>query len=85
MNTMLGPGFNNTRSLPPQACSNTPSGLAVIHVDEANGWVVLHLANTGLLSDLAFSIDGHSMIVYAADGLYVELSEIQVSIFFRPY
>lgn len=61
-----------------QTCSNTSGELAVIHADETNGWMALHLANTGLVSDLAFSIDGHSMIVFAADGLYAELSEIQV-------
>lgn len=76
---MLRPGFNMS-DLSTQTCSNTSSHIAVISADPEDGWVALHLANTGSVSDLSFSIDGHSMMVYAVDGLYVDLSEIQVLI-----
>lgn len=74
---MLRAGFD-TSDLQTQKCFNTTSDLTIITADTSEGWIALHLANTGLVSDVSFSIDGHSMIVYAVDGTYVDLCEIQV-------
>ncbi|KAJ9211278.1 hypothetical protein DTO166G4_7111 [Paecilomyces variotii] len=76
---MLRDGFD-ARDFQTQSCLNTTSDLTVIMADPSEGWLALHLANTGLVSDISFSIDGHSMIVYAVDGIYVDLSEVQVTL-----
>jgi len=47
-------------------------------VDASQGWAAVHLVNAGAVSRLSVSLDGHSMFVYAADGLYVEPQEVQV-------
>lgn len=74
---MFKPGFNSS-SLPPETCSNTTSEQLVLNVDASQGWVALHLVNTGAVSRLSVSLDGHSFIVYAADGLYVEPQKAEV-------
>jgi FtsP/CotA-like multicopper oxidase with cupredoxin domain len=43
------------------------------------GWLALDLVNAGSTTKLSVSLDSHSMFVYAADGLYVEMQEVKVS------
>lgn len=74
---MFKPGFNAS-SLPPETCTNTSSELFTFAADASGGWTALHLVNAGAVSRLSVSLDGHSMFVYAADGLYVVLQEVQV-------
>ena len=78
--TMASPGYNLS-SLPPQAYPNTTSPLLKITANYTLGWLSLHLVNSGAVSKLAVSLDGHSMFVYAADGLYTETQEVNVSCF----
>ncbi len=79
MQMMFKPGFNAS-SLPPEICSNTTSEQFMFDVDASQGWAAVHLVNAGAVSRLSVSLDGHSMFVYAADGLYVEPQEVQVSL-----
>ncbi|KAK2609370.1 hypothetical protein QQS21_002151 [Conoideocrella luteorostrata] len=74
---MFKPGFDQS-SLPPETCTNTTSPLLVIPAVESNGWLALNLVNSGAISALSISLDGHSMFVYAADGLYVKMQEVKV-------
>lgn len=78
MQMMFKPGFN-TSSLPAEICSNTTSELFMFSVEASQGWAALHLVNAAAVSRLSVSLDAHSMIVYAADGLYVEPKEVKVS------
>ena len=75
---MFKPGFNLT-SLPPETCSNTTSPLLIVSANQTTGWLALNLVNSGAVSALSVSLDGHSMFVYAADGLYVTLQEVKVA------
>lgn len=75
---MFKPGFNAS-SLPPETCSNTTSELFMFNVDASQGWTAFHLVNAAAVSRLSVSLDGHSMFVYAADGLYVKPQEVKVS------
>ncbi|KAK5078743.1 hypothetical protein LTR51_000934 [Lithohypha guttulata] len=77
MQMMFKPGFNAS-SLPPETCSNTTSELFMFNADASQGWVAFHLVNAAAVSRLSVSLDGHSMLVYAADGLYVEPQEVKV-------
>merc|ERR1712169_94952 len=77
MQMMFKPGFNAS-SLPPEACSNTTSELFMFNVDASQGWTAFHLVNAAAVSRLSVSLDGHSMFVYAADGLYVKPQEVKV-------
>jgi len=77
MPMMFKPGFNAS-SLPQETCSNTTSDVFMFDVDASRGWAALHLVNAAAVSRMSVSLDGHSMIVYAADGLYVEPQEIKV-------
>ncbi|KAA8644991.1 uncharacterized protein ATNIH1004_009202 [Aspergillus tanneri] len=70
-------GFN-VDSLPPETCTKTSSPLLTIPADQARGWLALNLVNSGAVSKLHVSLDAHSMFVYAADGLYVEMQEVKV-------
>ncbi|EWZ79220.1 hypothetical protein FOCG_18256 [Fusarium oxysporum f. sp. radicis-lycopersici 26381] len=74
---MFKPGFNMS-SLPPETCTNTTSPLLVIPADQSRGWLALNLVNSGAVSALRVSLDGHSMFVYAADGLYTKLQKVNV-------
>ncbi|KAJ5318538.1 CAZyme family AA1 [Penicillium atrosanguineum] len=65
-------------SLPPETCTNTSSSLLTIPANHTRGWIALNLVNSGAVSKLSVSLDGHSMFVYAADGLYVEMQEVEV-------
>ncbi|KAL2391842.1 hypothetical protein ABEF93_000073 [Exophiala dermatitidis] len=60
-----------------KTCSNTTSELFMFSVDASRGWAAVHLVNAGAVSRLSVSLDGHSMFVYAADGLYVEPQEVK--------
>lgn len=75
---MFKPGFNLS-SLPPSTCAKTTSSLLTIPANYTQGWLALNLVNSGAVSKLAVSLDAHSMYVYAADGLYVTLHEVNVS------
>ncbi|KOS38955.1 hypothetical protein ACN38_g10218 [Penicillium nordicum] len=74
---MFRQGYNAS-SLPPETCTNTSSSLLTIPADHTSGWLALNLVNSGAVSKLHVSLDAHSMFVYAADGLYVEIQEVKV-------
>ncbi|KAJ5257481.1 uncharacterized protein N7525_009128 [Penicillium rubens] len=74
---MFRQGYN-VSSLPPETCTNTSSSLLTIPADHTSGWLALNLVNSGAVSKLHVSLDAHSMFVYAADGLYVEIQEVKV-------
>ncbi|KAK4979554.1 hypothetical protein LTR28_003965 [Elasticomyces elasticus] len=74
---MFRPGFNAS-SLPPDTCTNTTSPLLTIPANYTQGWLALNLVNSGAVSQLGVSLDAHSMFVYAADGLFVELQQLKV-------
>ncbi|KAJ9139015.1 Multicopper oxidase [Coniochaeta hoffmannii] len=77
MPMMFKSGFNAS-SLPPETCTNTSSTQLLISANTTQGWLALNLVNSGAVSALRVSLDGHSMFVYAADGLFVELQEVKV-------
>ena len=81
---MFKPGFDAS-SLPPETCTNTSSPLLSIPANHTNGWLALNLVNSGAVSRLRVSLDAHTMFVYAADGLYVEMQEVKVGISFKTY
>ncbi len=81
---MFKPGYNAS-SLPPETCTNTSSPLLNIPANHTNGWLALNLVNSGAVSKLRVSLDAHTMFVYAADGLYVEMQEVKVGIFSKTY
>lgn len=74
---MFRSGFNIS-SLPPETCTNTTSSLFVVPANQTRGWLALNLVNSGAVSALRVSMDGHSMLLYAADGLYVKPQKIEV-------
>ncbi|GJN69363.1 hypothetical protein PLICBS_003411 [Purpureocillium lilacinum] len=74
---MFNPGFDMS-SLPPETCTNTSSTLLTIPANTTRGWLALNLVNAGSVSALRVSLDGHSMLVYAADGLYVQPQVVKV-------
>lgn len=77
---MFNPGYNAS-SLPPDTCTNTTSSLLNISANSNTGWLALNLVNSGAVSALRVSLDGHSMFVYAADGSFVQLQEVKVNFF----
>ncbi|KAK3115344.1 hypothetical protein LTR53_005429 [Teratosphaeriaceae sp. CCFEE 6253] len=74
---MFRPGYD-IGSLLPETCVNTSSSLLTIKADHAQGWLFLHLVNAGATTKLSVSLDAHTMFVYAADGLFVEMQEVKV-------
>lgn len=74
---MFKPGFEMS-ALPPETCTNTTSPLLTIAADQSRGWLALNMVNSGAVSALRVSLDGHSMFVYAADGLYTNMQEVNV-------
>ena len=74
---MFRQGFNNS-SLPPDTCANSTSTLLNIPANTTGGWLALNLANSGGVSMLRVSLDSHSMYVYMADGLYVDVQKVEV-------
>ena len=81
---MFKPGFNLS-SLPPETCSNTSSPLLAVSANQTTGWLALNLVNSGAVNALSVSLNGHSMFVYAADGLYVKLQEVKVAMLWHCY
>jgi len=75
---MFKPGYNES-SLPADTCKNTTSPLMIVTGNATLGWLALNLVNSGSVAKLSVSLDAHSMYVYAADGLYVDLQEAKVS------
>lgn len=76
---MFNPGYSMD-SLPAVTCNNTSSPLLTIPANYSQGWLALHLVNAAATSKLRVSLDAHSMFVFAADGLYVEMQEVKVAI-----
>jgi hypothetical protein len=74
---MFRPGYNMD-SLPPSTCTNTTSDLLRIPANTTQGWLSLNFVNAASVAKMSVSLDGHSMYVYAADGLFVALQEVQV-------
>lgn len=74
---MFKPGFDKS-SLPPETCTNTTSEQLVLNADASQGWTAFQLVNAGAVSRLSVSLNGHSFIVYAADGLYVKPQKAEV-------
>jgi hypothetical protein len=75
---MFRNGYNMS-SLPSETCVNTTSRQLNISANSSRGWLALNLVNSGAVSAIRVSLDAHSMIVYAADGLYVTPQEVKVS------
>jgi Multicopper oxidase len=75
--TIFRQGYN-VDSLPPSTCTNTTSDLLRIPANTTQGWLSLNLVNAASVAKMSVSLDGHSMYVYAADGLFVALQEVQV-------
>ncbi|KAK0860620.1 hypothetical protein LTR87_017243 [Friedmanniomyces endolithicus] len=76
---MFRPGYD-INSLLLETCANTTSSSPTIKADHAQGWLFLHLVNAGATTKLSVSLDAHTMFVYAADGLFVEMQEVKVII-----
>ncbi|OBT81233.1 hypothetical protein VE02_10054 [Pseudogymnoascus sp. 03VT05] len=74
---MFKPGYNES-SLPPDTCTNTTSPLTTVTGKAMLGWLALNLVNSGSVAKLSVSLDAHTMYVYAADGMYVDLQEVKV-------
>lgn len=74
---MFKPGYNMS-SLPLDTCINTTSPLMTVTGNATIGWLALNLVNSGSVAKLSVSLGAHSMYVYAADGLFVDLLEIKV-------
>ncbi|UNI13709.1 hypothetical protein JDV02_000428 [Purpureocillium takamizusanense] len=74
---MFNSGFDMS-SLPAETCKNTFSPLLTIPANATRGWLALNLVNAGAVSALRVSLDAHSMLVYAADGLYVQPQTVKV-------
>lgn len=74
---MYNPGFNST-SLPAETCTNTTSPLLLIPANTTNGYLALHLINSGSVWQLPVALDSHTMYVYAVDGSYVKTQEVNV-------
>ncbi|THW31058.1 hypothetical protein D6D22_10385 [Aureobasidium pullulans] len=75
--TMFKAGYNSS-SLGPETCTKTTSALFITSANASLGWLALDLVNAGSTTKLSVSLDSHSMFVYAADGLYVEMQEVKV-------
>ncbi|KAJ5350264.1 hypothetical protein N7541_007991 [Penicillium brevicompactum] len=68
----------NVSSLPSETCVNTTARQLKIPAKSSQGWLALNLVNSGAVSAIRVSLDAHSMLVYAADGLYVTPQEVKV-------
>ena len=68
----------NSSSLPLDTCANSTSTLLNIPANTTEGWLALNLVNSGGVSMLRVSLDSHSMYVYMADGLYVDVQNVKV-------
>ena len=74
---MFRQGLNGS-SLPLDTCANSTSTLLNIPANTTEGWLALNLVNSGGVSMLRVSLDSHSMYVYMADGLYVDVQNVKV-------
>lgn len=54
--------------------------LLTIPANFTSGWLALNLVNAGSTTKLTVSLDSHTMYVYAADGLFVKMQEVEVSL-----
>jgi FtsP/CotA-like multicopper oxidase with cupredoxin domain len=77
---MMFKGGYDISDLPQETCTNTTSDPLKISANETRGWMALNLVNAGAVSALSVSLDGHSMVIYDADGRYVDLQETQVRV-----
>jgi hypothetical protein len=59
-------------------CIDTNTPLHVISVEQSDGWAYLALVNLGGGDQLKFSIDNHTMYVFAADGNFHFPQEVDV-------
>lgn len=75
--TMFRPGYNAS-DLRPESCAETVAPLLKIPASASLGWLALHLVNAGSTTKLTVSLDSHTMFVYAADGLFVNMQEVEV-------
>jgi len=75
--TMFRPGFDSS-DLPLETCTETAAPLLTIPANSASGWLALNLVNAGSTTKLTVSLDSHKMYVYAADGLFVKMQEVEV-------
>ncbi|KAH8815504.1 conidial pigment biosynthesis oxidase Arb2/brown2 [Xylogone sp. PMI_703] len=64
-----------------KVCTATHSQNELIKVDPSEGWVNLNWISTSSVDELTVSIDGHSMWVYAVDGLFVKPQQVQAMTF----
>lgn len=76
---MFRPGFDSS-DLPLETCTETAAPLLTIPANSASGWLALNLVNAGSTTKLTVSLDSHKMYVYAADGLFVKMQEVEVCI-----
>ncbi|RFU31991.1 hypothetical protein B7463_g4366, partial [Scytalidium lignicola] len=62
-------------------CTATKSPNEVIQADPRTGWVNLNWISSSSVDELTVSIDGHSMWVYAVDGLFIKPQPVQAMTF----
>lgn len=68
----------NASDLPPDTCTNALLPLLTISANQTQGWLALNLVNSGMFIMLYVSLDAHTIFVYAADGVYVQMQEVNV-------
>ncbi|KAG9001191.1 hypothetical protein FRB90_011661 [Tulasnella sp. 427] len=59
-------------------CTNTTSPLSVVAVNASDKWASVGFNNQGVLWDFRVSIDNHTFWVYAADGQFHDVQEVDV-------
>lgn len=74
----FNPGYS-IDDLPSVTCTNTSAPRLMIPAKVSSGWLSLHLVNAGATAKLRVSVDAHTMFVYAADGVFVQMQEVEVS------
>lgn len=75
--TMFRPGYHASDVIP-ETCVATTAPLLEIPAKTSLGWLALNLVNAGSTTKLTVSLDSHRMFVFAADGLFVRLQEVEV-------
>lgn len=53
-------------------CTPTNGSMETFYVDAADGWLNLHIVSAMSIKTPVFSIDSHSMWIYAVDGINIE-------------
>lgn len=61
-------------------CTPTQGSREVIHAPQDKDWLALDIISTAGIGTFAFSIDEHSLWVYAVDGHYIEPLKVDVLI-----